>query len=193
MQSEVLFLYCTVELVSTLLDLLINNIITGMVLSDPVYVCRTTAAAVPPAAEERCVSDPNPGSATRDAAAPKTESLEPNKETQPAPSTSQESGECPLLAKQERTGTRRTRLTRVHSDVHPSAASQTVPTHPSTSQPPAGLHIHLHLPACRRWLPLSILCPFLLCLFVLLGTRAATLICFVPLYICNVTVWSPFV
>lgn len=54
------------------------------------------------------MSDPNTSSDTKDAAVPSAESPEPDKDTQPAPSPSRESGERPPLAKQERTGTRRT-------------------------------------------------------------------------------------
>ncbi|KAA8585648.1 hypothetical protein FQN60_004342 [Etheostoma spectabile] len=60
-------------------------------------------ATAPPAAEEIYESDPNAGSTTQDEAAPKTDSLDPNKETQPAHSASPESGESPSLAKQEST------------------------------------------------------------------------------------------
>lgn len=119
------------------------------------YICRTTAAAVPPAAEESVLSQPNPGSAIQNEA--KTGSLEPNEEKQTAPSTSQESGECPPLAQQERTGTGRTGLDRVYSDAHVSAASLTCLTHRFFWQ--HGLHLHPHLSAYRCWLLLTILCP----------------------------------
>ncbi|XP_041856528.1 nucleosome-remodeling factor subunit BPTF isoform X7 [Melanotaenia boesemani] len=60
------------------------------------------AATVEPAAEEGCASD-NPASATQDATAPKTESLESKNETQTARSGSPERGESPPGAKQGRT------------------------------------------------------------------------------------------
>lgn len=119
------------------------------------YICCTTAAAVPPAAEESVLSQPNPGSAIQNEA--KTGSLEPNEEKQTAPSTSQESGECPPLAKQERTGTGRTGLDRVYGDAHVSAASLTCLTHRFIWR--QGLHLHPHLSAYRCWLLLTILCP----------------------------------
>lgn len=119
----------------------------------PVYVCHTTVATVPPAAEESHVSDPNPGSASQDTAVPKTEPLEPNKETQPAQCRSQESGESPPLVSQERTGTRRTRLTHVHSGVELSQ------THPPLHTPLLGC-TSSHLPACLCRLLLTTLCPF---------------------------------
>ncbi|KAG7216183.1 hypothetical protein INR49_029032 [Caranx melampygus] len=61
------------------------------------------AALAPPAAEENCMSDPNPGSASQDSAVPKTESLESKEETEPAQSGSRESGDSPPVVKQERT------------------------------------------------------------------------------------------
>lgn len=150
------------------------------------YVCHTTAATASPAAEESCVSDPNPSSATQDAAVPKAESLEPNKEMQPAHSRSQESGESPPLAKQQRTGTRS------RSGVQLAAAS-------------LAIQLTLHfIPCCWAAHPsssvsLSLLVaanctlPFSPCPFALLGLRVATLICFLSLYICNFIVRFPFV
>lgn len=70
-----------------------------------VYVCPTTVAMVPPPAEESSMSDPNPSSVSQDSAAPKTEFRDSNKETLPAQSGSQESGESPPVGKQEATGT----------------------------------------------------------------------------------------
>ncbi|KAK2833852.1 hypothetical protein Q5P01_017741 [Channa striata] len=61
------------------------------------------AALVPPPAEESCTSHPDPGSASQDSAMPKAESLESSQDTQAAQSRSPESGETPLVAKQERT------------------------------------------------------------------------------------------
>lgn len=60
----------------------------------------TTAATAQPPAEERCVSD---SAASQDAAAPNTESLEPNNET--AQSENHEKGDSTQLATQGRTGT----------------------------------------------------------------------------------------
>uniref|UniRef100_A0A8D3DBB4 Nucleosome-remodeling factor subunit BPTF-like n=1 Tax=Scophthalmus maximus TaxID=52904 RepID=A0A8D3DBB4_SCOMX len=54
--------------------------------------------------EEGCVSDSQSGSASQDSALPKTQSLEPNEETPPARSMSQQSGDSPPEATQERTG-----------------------------------------------------------------------------------------
>lgn len=119
------------------------------------YICCTTAAAVPPAAEESVLSQPNLGSAIQNES--KTGSLEPNEEKQTAPSTSQESGECPPLAKPERTGTRRTGLDRVYCAARVSAASLTCLTHCFIWW--HGLHLHPHLSAHRCWLLLTILCP----------------------------------
>lgn len=92
-----------------------------------VYVCHTTAATVPPSAEESCVSDPNPDSASQDSAVSKTESLESNEEPEPAQSRSQESGESPPVAKQERTGTRsKTLIRNVRSVVRPLSSTSSL-------------------------------------------------------------------
>lgn len=137
----------------SLVDLLLNQYY-NWVLLNPVciyiysYICCTTAAAVPPAAEES-------GSAIQNEA--KTGSLEPNEEKQTAPSTSQESGECPQLAKQERTGIGRRGLDRVYCDAHASAASLTCLAHRFIRR--HGLHLHPYLSAYHCWLLLTILCP----------------------------------
>lgn len=67
-------------------------------------LCPTTAAAVQPPSEERCVSD-KPASAPQDAAATKTESLESNTETETDHPGNQEKGFAPQLAEQGKTGT----------------------------------------------------------------------------------------
>ncbi len=69
------------------------------------------------------MSNPHSSSTAGDAAEPKTDSAEPNKETQAAQCGSQESGESPPLAKQEKKGTRRARRTHVRSGVRLRAAS----------------------------------------------------------------------
>ena len=76
------------------------------------YLCPSPAASAPPSAEESCRSDPDPGSASQDSAVPETESTETKEETEPGHAGSQESGESPAAAKQERTGSSK-------SDKHP--------------------------------------------------------------------------
>lgn len=146
--------------ITSLVDLLLNQYYNWVQLNPVcvyifIYICCTTVAAVPPAAEESILSQPNPGSAIQNEA--KTGSLEPNEEKQTASSTIQESGGCPPLAKLERTGTRRTGLDRVYCDTHVAAASLTCLTHRFIWR--HGLHLHPHLSAYHCWLLLTILCP----------------------------------
>uniref|UniRef100_A0A665UW85 Nucleosome-remodeling factor subunit BPTF-like n=1 Tax=Echeneis naucrates TaxID=173247 RepID=A0A665UW85_ECHNA len=100
-------------------DILTQLVLFALCVYICMYVCYATAASVPPAAEESCVSDPSPGSTSRDSAVPKTDSFESKEETEPTQSRSQESGVSPMVAKQEETGAQSQTLTNVHSAVQP--------------------------------------------------------------------------